>query len=59
MFNIINLNIPIYPKKIKSKEKEIKQSKIKIKKSLEKRKILLKDILKIYEELKERDKYKY
>jgi len=52
MFNIINLNIPIYPKKIKSKEKEIKQSKIKIKKSLEKRKILLKDIFKIYEELK-------
>lgn len=52
MFNIINLNIPIYPKKIKSKEKEIKRSKIKIKKNLDKRKILLKDILKIYEELK-------
>jgi len=52
MFNIINLNIPIYPKKIKSKKKEIKQSKIKIEKKLNNRKILLKDILKIYEELK-------
>jgi len=52
MFNIINLNIPIYPKKIKSKKKEIKQSKIKIEKKLKNRKILLKDILKIYEELK-------
>lgn len=50
MFNVININIPIYPKKIKSMEKELKKSKRKIIfiKKIKGRKILTKDFLEIY-----------
>ena len=53
MFNLIKVNINIYPKKIESEKKELKQSKIKRKvlKNLKGRKVFLKDILNIYSEL--------
>lgn len=54
MFNIINIKIPIYPKKFKSIKKEIEKSKRKnrIIKNITSRKILAKDILNILESLK-------
>lgn len=53
MFNIININIPIYPRKIKSMEKELKKSKRKIIliEKIKGRKILIKDFLEIYKSL--------
>lgn len=57
MFNIININIPIYPRKIESKKKELKKSKRKRKliKKLKSRKILAKDFFAIYRALKKID----
>lgn len=51
LFNIININIPIYA----TREKELKKSKIKIKniKKSKKRKISIKDFLQIYKLLEE------
>lgn len=49
LFNIININIPIYPRKAKSKKKEIKSNK---KKNIKARKILLSDFLYILKALK-------
>ncbi len=54
MFNIININIPIYPRKTESKKKELKKSKKKriFIKKIKLRKIFVKDFLAIYKELK-------
>lgn len=54
MFNVINIKIPIYPKKNKSTKKEIEKSKRKniITKNITSRKILSKDLLNILETLK-------
>ena len=49
LFNIININIPIYPRNAKSKKKEIKSNK---KKNIKARKILLSDFLYILKALK-------
>lgn len=54
LFNIININIPIYPRKAKSKKKEIKSNKKKalFKKNIKDRKILLSDFLYFLKSLK-------
>ena len=54
MLNTININIPIYPRKIESKKKELKKSKRKRKliKKLKSRKILAKDFFEICREIK-------
>ena len=54
MFNIININIPIYPRKTKSKKKETEQTKRRkrVVKKLQSKKIYKKDLLNILNELK-------
>ena len=54
MFNIVNINIPIYPRKVKYKKKELKKSKRKrvLIKKIKSRKISKKDFFKILNELK-------
>ena len=57
MFNIININIPIYLWKVESKKKELKKSKRKRKliKKLKSRKILARDVFVICRQLKKID----
>lgn len=54
MFNIININIPIYPRKVESKKKELKKSKRKriFIKKLKSRKILIRNVFAICRQLK-------
>lgn len=52
IFNIINISIPIYPKKIESEKKELEKSKRKFLKKLKSRKILKKDFFEICREVK-------
>ena len=56
-FNIININIPIYLRKVESKKKELKKSKRKRKliKKLKSRKILARDVFAICRQLKKID----
>ena len=55
MFNIININIPIYLRKVESKKKELKKSKRKLIKKLKSRKILARDVFAICRQLKKID----
>ena len=55
MFNIININIPIYLRKVESKKKELEKSKRKLIKKLKSRKILARDVFAICRQLKKID----
>ncbi len=57
MFNTVNINIPIYPRKIESKKKELEKNKRKKRliEKLKSRKILSKDFFNILNELRKID----